>query len=370
MKQRWKLGVLGAVAATIGGTTAARAAETTRETTIVVPAPPSKASAVALEIEDLIVIGQTAALSGPSGGEASANALGLGDSTLIEGRTGDEQNGTGSSSGSLFELEEGPGESGDLDVELTPWDLAVTQTSADARAALLRLFLGDLATMAVLQSESHTNYSPQTSTGKSSSDALYLCLLGDCAGEDGVELVLLHSETSESQSGFTYVVRINDTVIPADEDGESGQGADPCSLTLGDQTSELLRLQALCTSASGGTGEDSTVLSSTASVANTSVAGDTVVGNVVGAESSGGSSPIVTPSVPAGSVVASPDSAVAGAGTPAETPTNSEVRGSVLARTGRLITQPLFAGGGLLLAGLALLGLRRTHGRIRGRSSS
>lgn len=352
MQQRWRVITFGVVGLMMGGLPVAQAQEATQ--TIDVPAPPSEASAAAVQVENVLTVGETAATSAQEGGTADANALGLGSNTLVEGSTGGSQDGAGTQSGALVELDEGPGEAGDVDVEVTPFDLAVDETSADSRAALARVFLGDVANVSVLHSESHTTYSPGTSTGRSFSDGVHACVAGACEGEnaDGLELVILHSEAESSGEGGSYVLRLGETTVLDDDD--LGEAEDACSVTLGEESAEPLLLELLCVQATGGEGERAAT-GLEATVANTAILGDTLGAAVVAAAGSGGDAPVTPAPIDLPPRVAPVTAAVVE--TPAALPPAEST--GVLAATGGSLLAALLAGIGLLIGGAALMAPRR-----------
>jgi hypothetical protein len=343
MKKRWLATLVGGAALTAVGATNALAADST----VVVPAPPSEASATALQVKGLVTIGQTAARSAQGSGSASATALGIGGNSLVQGKTGGSQSGNGKQEGALIELEKGPLAENGTDVEVTPWDAAVSGPDSTSRAALARVGVGGLVRVDVLHSKSHTTYTQGKSTGTSSSDGVRLCLLGCSSDKDkpgGLEIVVLHSEAESGGTGHSYVAKIGDTRLVSDED--LGNPNDVCSLTVGDKPSQLVFLQALCVSAKGGTGAEQRN-EATASVANATLLGDMVVGNLISASGSGGLAPIATPAP-----IAAPAEIVQGA---AEVPAALPAAPQALAATGAAVMWGLLAGLVTLLLGTALL---------------
>ena len=354
MKKRWLATLVGGAALAAVGATNALAADNT----VVVPAPPSEASATALQLKGILTIGQTAARSAQNSGSASATALGVGGNPLVEGRTGGNQSGDGKQDGALIELQKGPLADNGTDVEVTPWDTAVAGPDSTARAALARVGVGGVVRVDVLHSKSHTTYTQGKSTGTSSSDGVRLCLLGCSSDKDkpgGLEIVVLHSEADSTGTGHSYVAKIGDTRILSDED--LGNPNDVCSLTVGQQPSQVVFLQALCVSAKGGAGAEQRNEAS-ASVANAAVLGDMLMGNLITASGSGGLAPIATPAV------AAPAEIVQGAAeVPAALP---QAAPKALAATGAAIMWGLLAGLITLLLGTALL----FAGRLRGLAAS
>jgi hypothetical protein len=354
MKQRWLATLVGGATLTVVGATNALAADNT----VVVPAPPSEASATALQLKGLLTIGETAARSAQDSGSASATALGVGGTSLVQGKTGGKQSGDGKQEGALVELEQGPLQESGTDVEVTPWDAAVSGPNSDARAALARVGVAGVVRVDVLHSKSKTTYTQGKSTGTSSSDGVRLCVLGcsdDKGQPGGLEIVVLHSEAESGGKGHSYVASIGDTKLVSDED--LGNPNDVCSLTVGQQRSEPVFLQALCVSAKGGAGAEQRQ-EAMASVANAALLGDMIVGNLITASGAGGLAPIAAPALPA------PPEIVAGAAeVPAALP---EAAPSALAATGAAVMWGLLAGLITLLLGAALL----FAGRLRGLAGS
>ncbi len=352
MKHRWPLVTLGVVALAAGGAPFAWA-----DSTVEVPAPPSEAHAVALQVEKVLTIGETAAKSGEKEGTASANALAVGGNPLVAGQTGGSQSSDGATDGALIELEDGPLKEGGTDVEVTPYDLSVKGDKADSRAALARVGVSQVAKVDVLQSESHTTYSRGKSTGTSSSDGVHVCVIGDCKNGSGLELVILHSESASEGKGSSHVLRLNDVTLLTDE--QIGTANEACGLTLGQNADPLLFLQALCASATGGQGTaGSATQSAQASVANTSLLGETVIGNLFDTAASGATAPAPLP--PAVSAPAAAPEVVQGAvaeaaQASAALPTAQEA----LAFTGSYAIRALLFGLGLVLIGAFALSGRR-----------
>jgi hypothetical protein len=354
MKHRWPLVTLGVVALAAGGAPFAWGADQT----VYVPAPPSEAHAVALQVEDLLTIGETAATSGPKEGTASATALGLVGNPLIAGETGGSQSGDGTSDGALIELEQGPLQDGGTDIEVTPYDVGVNGKKSDARAAAARVGLSSLARVDVLQSESHTTYSDGKSAGGAASDGVHLCVLGDCKAGSGLEIVVLHSESATEGTSHSYVLRLNDTPILTDE--QIGSANEICGLSLGQPADPVLFLQALCAGAAGGQGANGTTNETAqSSVANTTLLGETLAGNVLDSKVAGGTAPPATIApAPAPGAVALPE-VVQGAVAEAAQASAALPASGALAFTGSFAFRGLLFGLGLLLLGaVARMGKR------------
>lgn len=355
MKHRWPLVTLGVIAMAAGGAPFAWA-ETT--STVEVPAPPSEAHAVALQIEEVLTIGETAAKSGESEGTASANALAVGGNPLVAGETGGTQSSEGTSEGALIELEPGALKDGGTDVEVTPYDLSVKGDKADSRAALARVGVQEVVRVDVLQSESHTTYSRGKSTGTSSSDGVHLCVIGDCQNGSGLEIVVLHSESASEGKGGSHVLRLNDVTVLTDE--QIGTANEACGLTLGQNADPVLFLQALCASAAGGEGAAGSTQKAEASVANVSLLGETAIGNLFDTNASGAIAPLppaitapaAAPEVVQGAVA---EAAQASAALPA-------AQTEALAFTGSFALRAALFGLGLLLLGAFVRSGRRLAG--------
>jgi len=346
MKHRWPLVTLGVVALAAGGAPFARAAE---ETTVVVPAPPSEAHAVALQLEKVLTIGETAASSGQNEGTASANALGVGDNTLIAGETGGSQSGKGASDGALIQLEKGPLQDGATDVEVTPYDVKVGDKTSDSRAALARAGVSSVVRLDVLQSESHTAYSQGKSTGTASSDGVHLCVIGDCKNGGGLELVVLHSESNSEGTGHSHVLRLNDVTVLTDE--QLGSANDVCGLTVGKAADPVLFAQALCAGAVGGQGANGTTTEKAgSSVANVSALGEAAVGNLFDTQVAGGTAPPPTLAPAPISAPAAAPEVVQGAVAEAAQ-ASAALPAAGLAFTGSSVFRALLFGFGLLLLG-------------------
>jgi len=222
-----------AVAALVGGLAVLSPTGAWGQTPVTIPAPPGTAEAVALEIEGIVAIARTAAeaTTDPATTKATANALELGDSPLLD--LGGTQTGPGTNEGELLDT----GDIGIGRLAVAPFKAAVEGNAAlrkaTAEAALLRLVLlsPDTLTVDLLQSFSQATHSGNQSTGEGSSDGAVITLLGP----DGINLVLLHSEGSSLNGGSSFLIGLNDTQLISDEDlGNSLEVLDlPGLLTLG-----------------------------------------------------------------------------------------------------------------------------------------
>jgi hypothetical protein len=349
MKHRWPLVTLGVMALAAGGAPFAWAADQT----VVVPAPPSEAHAVALQVEKVLTIGETAAKSGPDSGTASATALGIAGNPLVAGETGGSQSGDGANDGALIELEKGPLQRGGTDVEVTPYDVAVKGKNSDSRAALARAGLSTVARLDVLQSESHTTWTDGKSKGTAASDGVHVCVIGDCQKGAGLEVVVLHSESASEGTGHSYVLRLNDTPILTDE--QVGKSNELCGLTVGKPKDPVLFAQALCAGAVGGQGASGTTTEKAqSSVANLTALGEQAAGNLFDTSVAGGAAPapILQPAA-APAVPAAPEVVQGAVAQAAEAAAALPARGA-LASTGSFALRGLLFGFGLLLLGAAV----------------
>jgi hypothetical protein len=224
-------------------------------------APPAEAEAVAAEVEGVAAVGHTQATADEQDGEATGNALELGDEPPSE-QFGGTQTGQGESEGALIDTGDTP--LGRLAV--TPWSAKVERSesrrSAEAHAALLRVALGDFLSVAVLQSMSQAAHEGSTSTASSSSDGAEVFLGGD----DGLHLQVLHAERSSDGTASSHLVGINDNQIFTSDDADGS-----CVIEI----PELLNVT--CLHATGGEAGGSPtggVVESGAGVADVSLGGE------------------------------------------------------------------------------------------------
>jgi hypothetical protein len=357
MKHRWPLVTLGVVALAAGGAPFAWGADQT----VYVPAPPSEAHAVALELKDLLTIGETAATSGPKDGTAEATALGIGGNPLVAGETGGSQSGDGTNDGALIQLEKGPLQEGGTDVEVTPYDVGVNGKKSDSRAAAARAGVATLLRADVLQSESHTTYSDGKSSGNAASDGVHLCVIGDCKAGSGLEVVVLHSESGTEANGHSYVLRLNDTPILTDE--QLGNANDVCGLTLGKPADPGLFAQVLCAGAVGGQGANGTTTENAASsVANVTALGETAAGNLFDTKVAGGTAPPAILAPAPAPAVALPEVVQGAVAEAAQASAALPAASGALAFTGSFAFRGLLFGLGLLLLGAVARMGRRVGG--------
>lgn len=237
------------------------AQQSTQQSTVTQPAPPGSSEAYAAQVGDVAAISHTKASASSSGESATADPLELGGNPPAAAFGGTESgNSDGSNSGALLDTGKQP--FGRL--ALTPWSTtnshSASGNSASGLADIVWLDLGDPSTqqsasLRVLQSESNAQWTPDASTGNASADGAIL----DLGGPNGLAVDVLHSETSSSGAGSSYLLSINGNQI-----GTSGQAGGKCSVTL----PGVLSLD--CLTASGGTGTTG-VLSSAAGVASATV---------------------------------------------------------------------------------------------------
>jgi len=205
------------------------------------PAPGGTAEAYALNLANILAISHTKASASGSGTSSTADPLELGGS-VPSTQFGGTQNGNGNSKGAL--LDTGP--SSQFRLALTPWSATNSQSSSGSTASavsdIVLLDLGDPSTsqsasLRVLQSKSDASWTPAASSGSSSADGAIL----NAGGPSGLTIDLLHSESSSSGAGSSYLVSINGTPI-----GSSSQVNGQCALTI----PSLLSLS--CVTSSGG----------------------------------------------------------------------------------------------------------------------
>jgi len=303
---RWKLGFMVLFAVVIGYPGVAHADV----------APPGEASAVAVEVGEVLAVADTEASAGPSGNEATANALEIGGEPPSK-EFGGTQQGPGQSSGALVDTGDDP----NFSLQITPWSADVDQRSAVAKAALARLRFAGAVSVDLLQSESQATYDGNSSTGASSSDGA----VANVGGDEGLTIVVLHSEASSAaNTSGAYLLAINGNEIGSSKDADGA-----CLIELPD----LVRIT--CLTASGGTAGDPTGFE--AEVLGAVLGGDEgLMGRVVSAAGSGATTEVEA----------------ARADEPAPAP------GGVLPFTGGSAVLGI-AATALIAAGLAMMQLRR-----------
>ena len=312
------------------GVAGAQTAETTTT-----PAPPGSSEAVALNVLDVAQVGHTQASAGPSSGEGSANAVGLGGDPLIDGTTGGSQQGTGTNEGALLDTGDTPVGR----VMVTPWGVTVeddgTTRTSESDAALLKLILIDsgVASVNVLHTHSEASHTDDRSTGKTSSDGVRANVGGE---EDGVTVTVLHSETSsEADGSSSFLLGINDTKVGTSDSGGTCVVNAPGVITLA------------CLQAEGGEGSSSAA----AAQASVDALGGAPLDVVAGTSEfgRGEQAPVVLPD--------DVDRDTTGP----EVLATSTSTGSGLAVTGMDISIGLATGFALMALGIALLQLKRLN---------
>ena len=242
--------------------------------TVTTPAPGSSASANAVNVDGIVVIGGTSSSANSDGGQAHADALDV-LGTRVSG--GDSNDPGKPSSGNVI----GTGDTPLGDAEVAPYSAKVTHTtdssSADADAALAHAGLAGLLEVWVLHSHSHSDWNANQSNGSSSSDG------AEVSGQ-GHDIKVLHAETASGHQGSSALLVIDGQGI-----GTSDQAGGACKLDLSPIA------QILCLTASGGVGKNGqTTSGATVASATGMVPGTTLVG-----AGSAGSGAVPTASKPA-----------------------------------------------------------------------
>jgi hypothetical protein len=214
-------------------------------------APPGEASAVAVQVGELLGLSTSGAQAGPGTTQSNANVIEIGGHPLLG--LGGSQTGTGSSRGGLLDV----GAPGDAaSAQVAPWEASVNNTpgpdttaagrpgggsdsTASARAAVARADVPSVADVDVLESESQASHRATRSTGSGSSNGVHAGLL------DTLDVTVLHSEANSEGTGSSYLAGVNGIQIGTDE-----QLGRVCGL----DASPLLSLA--CLVASGGAGTD------------------------------------------------------------------------------------------------------------------
>ena len=229
--------------ATVTRASSVHAADSTQ--TVVVPAPTSTAAAYAANILNAIAISHTIASAGNNTTQGTANVLEIGGNPLLP-QLGGTQNGAGNSQGVLLDTAALGIPANALLLQVAPWAVSNSQSSnassSSSIADLLVLTLGDTTTassasLRVLQSTSNANWTAGQSTSNGTSDGAILNL----GGPSGLNVDLLHSDTSSTTPGSSYLISINGQQI-----GSNGQAGGQCALTI----PSLLSLS--CLTATGG----------------------------------------------------------------------------------------------------------------------
>ena len=223
--------------------TAPKSASTTTGTTTT-PAPAGTSEAYALVIGNILALSHTKASASGSGTSSTADPLELGGNPPAS-QFGGTQNGPGSSGSALFDT---GNQSNQFRLALLPWTATNSQSpdgsqsTADAMSDIVLLDLGtpgtsQSASVRVLQSQSHATWTPAASSGNSSADGAIV----NAGGPSGLNIDLLHSESSSSGAGSSYLLSINGNTI-----GSSGQVNGQCQIPL----SPLLVIN--CLTSTGG----------------------------------------------------------------------------------------------------------------------
>ena len=238
----------------------------TTTVTTTTPAPPGDSSAVAAEITGIVSVGKTSAHAASSGSGAHADALDL----LGQRVSGGDQTKPGSSDGNLI----GTGDTPLGDAELAPWSAKVTEDSsgstAQAEAALAHVNLADAVELWLLHSQSQAAWTPDKSSGDSSSDGAEVSALGQ------LDIKVLHSEAHSGATGKSDLLVINGNEIGSSDqaDGQCEIPADP-----------LIHL--LCLTADGGTSATG-VTTSDGTVISVDIGGGQLGGTISSSSTKGG----------------------------------------------------------------------------------
>lgn len=292
---------------------------------ITVPAPVGQATATAANVVGVLGVANTASAATPTSGAAKADALKVGNTTVVGGT----QIGVGTNSGKVIDTGSTP--LGRLQV--LPWNANVSQSSAgqqansSAAAARGTLLNPDVANLDLLQSGTSATHSGMKSSGSAYSDAAVL----NVGGVKGMTIKLLHSESNSNGQGFTYLISFNDKPLVAVDQ----LGAHLCALGLPSI------LDVSCLAVAGGLGNVSS------QVLGLQIAGPKgLVANALQATGSGGTASV----------------APAAATGPAKVEAARDTRGAssnALARTGVAIGFALSLAVALLALGSVILAIRR-----------
>jgi hypothetical protein len=196
---------------------------TPQDTTVIVPAAPSHATANVLEINPLdTCISCTSASAGNHDASARAKAIRLLGSDISAGDSHHAHD-----RGALLAIPANPL----LALAVADWiadaDEGPVSTSR-ARASLVDLALlpGEereghahgAITLAVLEATSRARHTAPESTGDGENNGVHLDL-----GDGALVIILLHSDASSSNNGSAYVVGINGSkLVSSDQTGSSG----------------------------------------------------------------------------------------------------------------------------------------------------
>jgi len=195
-----------------------------------------------VNILNAIAISHTKASASGSGSSATANVLELGGNPPASAFGGTVTSGSGS--GDVIDTTKLMIPKNQLYLAIAPWSATADPGSSSAIADLLVLTLGDSqanpsqsVTLKVLQSTSNANWTAAQSTSNATSDGAYL----NAGGPSGLTIDLLHSDTSSTTPGSSYLISINGNQI-----GNNSQAGGQCALTI----PQLISLS--CLTAVGG----------------------------------------------------------------------------------------------------------------------
>jgi len=293
---------------------------------ITVPAPVGQATAAAANVVGVLGVAKTTSAAAPTSGAASADALKIGNTTVVGGN----QIGVGTNAGKAIDTGTTP--LGRLQV--LPWNANVSQTpagqQANSSAAAVRgtLINPNVANADILQSGTSATHSGMKSSGSAYSDAAVLNL----GGVNGMTLKVLHSESNSSGVGVTYLLSFNDKPVVAVDQ----LGAHLCALNLPSI------LDVSCLAVAGGLGNVSS------QVLGLQIAGPNgLVANALQAASSGGNAAVA------------PAAATGPANVEAARTTRGAASSNALARTGVAIGFALSLAVALLALGGVILAIRK-----------
>ena len=157
------------------------------------PAPKGIGGAVAVKVGDLLAVGKTDAVSGPTGQVVSAEPVSIGNAPVLAGVT----NATKSATGALLDT----GETAIGRVSVLPWETKVGSNQATSSAAVATAKLNGIGSVAIAPSSAYAIWSPAKSSSQAVSDGAVI-KLGD------LTIKVLHAESSDSGRGLTYLVEI------------------------------------------------------------------------------------------------------------------------------------------------------------------
>ena len=209
---------------------------------MIVPAPTATSEAYALRLAGIIALSHTRASAGSGGTSGTADVLELGGPNPPASQFGGSLTGVGSQHGNI--LDTGP--NSQFRLQIAPWSVTNTQSTSTAIADLLLLNLGDpttpsSASVDLLHSKSDANWTAGQSTSDSTTDGAIV----NVGGASGLTLDVLHSQTSSTAPGSSFLLSINGQQI-----GSSSQLNGACVITI----PGLLSIN--CLSATGGLGSE------------------------------------------------------------------------------------------------------------------